>query len=646
MDYSSMTESELIELYETGRLRDRDYVKLIESGKISLRTILNNIDSSDYGRYSREKREIYTAIARRASDEEKMRILARVEGSYVRDFLIMSLKNEEMIIEAVSKYVKHNYSRSSILMEIEFDNVKIQLLPTIDDEEIRVEVITTLSDDELKASCIEDLSIPNCKAEVIASMDNSSDGRKLELLPDGIDEENKLQVYLSLKNDISKDLMVDDLNIEANKVQLIRSFKSDDPKVDYVDQMESDWGKAGIIATIESDETKLKLLEEINDEAAKILIILSLSSMTKSKKLLKEMGIEFEGKYKEFGLDENTTIGMEIESEGEYSYFLENLKNIFYWELKEDGSLENGVECTSPVMFKDSHSVDAVYGICSILQKLGQKVSSRCGGHIHIGAHTLESAEAYKNLMEMWCNVELPLYLISNEEGILPREGIDTYADPIKPKVLYALNKGSINIKDTDDLDKLVEDFQEIQEGRYSGLNFLNVDYYNSRNTIEFRTPNGSLNPDVWIENARLFGRLVETAEKLAEIELKDEEERTEDENVKLYFQEALREDLSDEEKLEILLDLLFEEEEKEAYLRRYEVNSKLYEQLPAYKKFFRKKKETVNLGGPKKKNNKKLEDNDDEMTYDRFSVFMISVLCFSLFSTQNNVSFLSTVIW
>ena len=87
---------------------------------------------------------------------------------------------------------------------------------------------------------------------------------------------------------------------------------------------------------------------------------------------------------------------------------------------------------------------------------------------------------------------------------------------------------------------------------------------------------NGSLNPDVWIENARLFGRLVETAEKLAEIELKDEEERTEDENVKLYFQEALREDLSDKEKLEILLDLLFEEEEKEVYLRRYEVNSKL----------------------------------------------------------------------
>ena len=53
----------------------------------------------------------------------------------------------------------------------------------------------------------------------------------------------------------------------------------------------------------------------------------------------------------------------------------------------------------------------------------------------------------------------------------------------------------------------------------------------------------------------------------------------------------------------------------KEAYLRRYEVNSKLYEQLPAYKKFFRKKKETVNLGGPKKKNNKKLEDNDDEIS-------------------------------
>ena len=91
--------------------------------------------------------------------------------------------------------------------------------------------------------------------------------------------------------------------------------------------------------------------------------------------------------------------------------------------------------------------------------------------------------------------------------------------------------------------------------------------------------PNGTLNPDVWIENARIFGRIVQISQKLAEIE-KQTEKSVEDEKI-LQLKERLKEEMPEKEKLEILLELLFTEDEKVVYKERYDVNSKMIENLP-----------------------------------------------------------------
>ena len=84
--------------------------------------------------------------------------------------------------------------------------------------------------------------------------------------------------------------------------------------------------------------------------------------------------------------------------------------------------------------------------------------------------------------------------------------------------------KATINLENENDLSNFIEEIQNVQKDRYSGLNLLNIN--NGKNTIEFRVPNGTINPDTWIENARLFGRIVEISQKLVEIEKKPEEER------------------------------------------------------------------------------------------------------------------------
>ena len=79
---------------------------------------------------------------------------------------------------------------------------------------------------------------------------------------------------------------------------------------------------------------------------------------------------------------------------------------------------------------------------------------------------------------------------------------------------------------------------------------------------------------DVWIENIKLFGRLVQRAEELAEIEQKSN--INEEERQQLELKERLKEDIPEKEKLEIVLDILFEEEEKEVYRERYKENSNI----------------------------------------------------------------------
>ena len=302
-------------------------------------------------------------------------------------------------------------------------------------------------------------------------------------------------------------------------------------------------------------------------------------------------------------LPSDMTKGIEIECEGVNSYLI--LQTIKYlktgWIAKHDATLKDGVELNSPNPTSDNTITDNIRNsyeikeMCSYLKKLGQTVSGRCGGHIHIGADYLTTKESWKNLLELWANNEEIIYTIANAKGEMPRIGAETYAMPYAWLLEKTLSKGSVNLSDEESLKKLVKASQGNKKN--FGINFQNLG--NKKNTIEFRVSNGTIDYKTWIENINLFGGLVEAAERLAQIELKPEDERTQDEKKLLENLKKLNSNgLNDKERLELFLEIVIPKEQRYIYQERYEVNSKLLKKFPIVKDtiFYRKPKGIINI--------------------------------------------------
>lgn len=295
-------------------------------------------------------------------------------------------------------------------------------------------------------------------------------------------------------------------------------------------------------------------------------------------------------KIKEINLPKDMTIGIEIESEGDASTpmlvdccFVEKLKG---WEVKNEGSIHNGLEITSPIIKKQDKREKQIYDICSVLKLFGNHSSERCGGHVHIGADYLKNINAWKNLVEIWTNTENIMYIISNEQNQAPRNGINVYAAPIAQNIEKVIEKGEVNFENENEINEFRRKISLMQgngkySSRFSGINFQNFDE-KDKNTIEFRLANGTINPDIWIENINLFGGIIAASQEIADIQKKAEKGKklTPKEEKKLMEFENLKEpesnEISEEDKLYSLLSLVIDEKDRQIYIDRYNANKNL----------------------------------------------------------------------
>ena len=278
-------------------------------------------------------------------------------------------------------------------------------------------------------------------------------------------------------------------------------------------------------------------------------------------------------------LPDKMTIGVEIESEGlasreEIAGIIGNLS----WKLKPDDTLDDGIEAVPLSGLTPSTAGDEIYGACKALCLSGQTISERCGGHIHIGADYLTNLQDWKNLRTIWNNTEKILYIISNRKGEIPRKGVLVYARPISGN--DESKQEIINLENESDLEKFIVETKIIQGTRYSGINYCNVGR-KEKNTIEFRLPNGTLDPTTWIENINLFGGLVRVSHELSEIMLKSEEQRTEEEKKMLYNYEVIQTEQDERKVAEALIGLCVSQEQMQTYLDRYDENSELLKKAP-----------------------------------------------------------------
>ena len=293
-------------------------------------------------------------------------------------------------------------------------------------------------------------------------------------------------------------------------------------------------------------------------------------------------------------------IGVEIESESIYENnrdIIEKYLEKTEWDIKDDASLENGTEVTSPILTGNMEKAsNEIKSVCAVLNGIPQIISERCGGHIHIDAGELTTKQDFVNLLEIWSYAEKILYIISNEKGEIPRKKVSKYAPPISEKLEKAIEVGTVNLEKEEDLEKFVHKITNVQCDRYSGINFCNIDQ-KEKNTVEFRLSNGTINPNTWIENINLFGGIIKVSHELTTIQKKSEEQRTEHEKNLLENFEKLFTEKEEEQIAKALINLCIIPENRQTYMDRYLVNSVLLNKTPDVKNAIMEQLSTSKIG-------------------------------------------------
>lgn len=523
-------------------------IATIESDDLKLNYIIHN----------REDQYNNFIIAKSIKSDHLKVALLELFNEFDKVNIIVTMKSDDIKIDAMKKYLTY-FSQREVVESISSIEKKIEAVeflkfPT-DQEEVlknlkietddqRLRLISILQDERLATVLIE--GIENIKRKITAIESIKDENyRKRAILT--LDEKYRLNCLSKIKSPFIQDTIIRSIRDENEKIEYIHNSNNEELTCKVILTLESDEQRlkqlresnltnetniSTIIATLNDDEIKLKQLEKTEDILNATIIQMSLSNREKIKEIFKKPS----QKYSKIGLDENMTIGMEIESEGAMSRPIIRIKKLLKrregeeeigWETKSDASLKRGVEVVSPILTDNEEDIEDLYIICSMLQRCGNETNERCGGHIHIGANYLKSKEAFINLFEIWGNAEEVICKMSNAKNIVPRFSLQEYARPISPRINKAIEKGSINLENEEDLDSFIEKVQKAQGSRYCGLNLWNIN--NGKDTIEFRISNGTIDPDTWIENARLYGRIVEIAEKLAEIEknpIKSNEEK------------------------------------------------------------------------------------------------------------------------
>ena len=211
--------------------------------------------------------------------------------------------------------------------------------------------------------------------------------------------------------------------------------------------------------------------------------------------------------------------------------------------------------------------------ICTTLKNYAT-IGPHCGGHIHIGSQIVNlKPEVLIKFIKLWSAYENIIYRFLYGEYLTPRPNIFMYAKPIF-KLLW---------DDYEDLCKTSNSIfeimiKELYYNRNSAINFYNFHLSNAepKNTIEFRNPNGSLNPIVWQNNVNLLIKMflyannssyndtiISKKEKSNEYSLLDSYDKNDnliDEYNKIYLNQALE-----------FCDMIFENNlDKIYFLRQY----------------------------------------------------------------------------
>lgn len=302
--------------------------------------------------------------------------------------------------------------------------------------------------------------------------------------------------------------------------------------------------------------------------------------MRNDSSFLYNKALRFKKENLDIGIDPRISIAPEIEANGKYPFDLDLCRQMGFdgeFRVGSDATVPNGNEIVPVRPFHNNpDDVSKFCALCDAMREVGyyyDEVNGNAAGQINLGLDYLDTKESILAFYEIYGNCEELLYYISSEEGQIFRQSIYS-SSRIKP-ISEIIGKRVID----EDLSRgeVIRLFSN-DNSRDSGIKGLSYKKNsvclrgtnNSDYRFEFRIPNGGCNYKTWIDNIRLYGKMMERAKQIADL-MKKEYLTLEEENLirlKIDLQDI---NLSLEDKLDLLMELLFEDEEiKQIYYRRY----------------------------------------------------------------------------
>lgn len=236
--------------------------------------------------------------------------------------------------------------------------------------------------------------------------------------------------------------------------------------------------------------------------------------------LLKQYYLELRNR---LNIDRDISFGLEIEFENAMRDLIElGIYNRFpdaNWEVVDDGSLFNGGEIRSPKLSDDNKTWIDLREVCDIVDRNAYAMDS-VGSHIHIGMHILGNNPKYwANFAKLWLAYENVIFRFLYGEYISHRSGMYDQARPIAIDLINnmdRIDKASSGISASHVI-KILDSGMDKIDRRKRCVNLTNIEsfqpyQYNqklNKNTIEFRSPNGTFDPVIWQNNVNLLVHLL-----------------------------------------------------------------------------------------------------------------------------------------
>ena len=301
-------------------------------------------------------------------------------------------------------------------------------------------------------------------------------------------------------------------------------------------------------------------------------------SVVENPNYIQEKIDEYKKENVKIGIDPKISVGVEIEANSQYLFddFIDSQRGTGLVQTRE---ATTDIEIiTTKELHDTDEEVARLRAICDTMTELGYYYDESRGnaaGQINLGLDYLDTAQSILVFYEMFGNCEELLWYISNESGQIARQNIYTNS---RMKAISEII-GTRVLDEDITREEVIELFNShlLESAKIEGLQY-------KKNTIclrgkdesdyrfEIRIPNGGCNAKTWIDNIRLYGKMMEISKKIAYIMAKKEDLTEEEERLLELKIELQNKKLSLEEKLDILMDLLFEREEiKKIYSERFQ---------------------------------------------------------------------------